>query len=370
MQSPQQFKQLLMVGGVNKYYQIARCYRDEGAKPDRQPEFTQLDIELTFTSEHKIQNMIEELLRQSWPTDQVPAEPFPKLSYSESMSRFGSDKPDMRIPNEIQSIAFHENRFIKAIVFKKSQLAKELSKSASKSIEKDVKKLFESLVVSYFEVENVDIKTGVKKLLPMENVQIQANPGDFGFLVLGANEQDVELCVGKLRTLMIEKYLNVDPKQLAFLWVVDFPMFLPREDGEEGLEAAHHPFTRPKDEHIHLLKTHPEQMLAQHYDLVLNGQEIGGGSMRIHEPDMQKYILENVLKEDTSELKHMLEALSFGCPPHGGIALGLDRLVGIVCQAKSIRDVIAFPKTTGGKDLMSEAPTKITDQEKDYYHLK
>ena len=151
--------------------------------------------------------------------------------------------------------------------------------------------------------------------------------------------------------------------------MVDFPLFLPNEDTGR-LESAHHPFTRPHDDDIPLLETKPELVRAQHYDLVLNGQEIGGGSIRIHEAAMQKYILEDILKEDTSQLQHMLDALSFGCPPHGGIALGLDRLMMIMCQAQSIRDVIAFPKTTGGKDLMSGSPTQVTDEDKSYYHLK
>ena len=360
-----------MVGGLERYYQIAKCYRDESTRPDRQPEFTQVDIELAFTSGQQIQNLVEELLRQSWPLDSIPKSPFSTLTYDTCMRKYGSDKPDLRITNEIQDVAFHEGQFIKALVFQKDQLFKNLSKSATKSLQKETKKQFEFIITSYFEMNSDgDIKSSVKKLLPQTDLNLNANSCDFGFLAIGSKESEVQQSLGKIRTLLIQQYLKINEDQLKFLWVVDFPMFLPREDGLEGLEAAHHPFTRPNEEDIQLLKTSPDQMRAQHYDLVLNGYEIGGGSMRIHEPELQKYILEDILNEDASKLNHMLEALSFGCPPHGGIALGLDRLVGILCKANSIRDVIAFPKTTDGKDLMSEAPANISLKDKQYYHLK
>ena len=349
VQSPQQFKQLLMVGGLEKYYQIARCYRDEGARPDRQPEFTQLDIELSYTNAEKIQSLIEELLRISWPGENIiPKEPFPRLTYAECMSKYGSDKPDLRYSNQIQDVAFHEEKFIKAIAFSQEHFSNQMSRSAAKSMEKELRALYPSVITSFFEIEsnttNGDkIKTNAKKFLPKTcNLNVsEKKQGDIGFFAIGDKESDVQKALGKLRTLVIQRYSFIDQNQLEFLWVVDFPMFLSREDGQEGLEAAHHPFTRPKEKDIHLMKSNPEQVLAQHYDLVLNGHEIGGGSMRIHEPELQKYILENILNEDTSELKHMLEALSFGCPPHGGIALGLDRLIGIICRTNSIRDVIA-----------------------------
>ena len=216
---------------------------------------------------------------------------------------------------------------------------------------------------------NGNIQTSTKHLFSEKTLsKIRCCDFDLAFIAMGDNELDVQEMLGKLRTLIIDLYMDLPPDLLKFLWVIDFPLFLSSE--ENTLESAHHPFTRPLDEDLHLIKTNPEAVRGQHYDLVLNGQEIGGGSMRIHESELQKYILEDILKVDTSDLTHMLEALTFGCPPHGGIALGLDRLVAIICKAKSIRDVIAFPKTSNGKDLMSGSPAAISDQDKSYYHLK
>ena len=254
---------------TSRYYQVARCYRDEGSRPDRQPEFTQLDIELSFTDSQKIQSLVEELLIQSWPT-KITKTPFLRLTYHEAMKKYGSDKPDLRISNDIQNVAFYEEKFIKALVFEKSQLSKNLSKSAAKSIEKDIKKQFESTIISFFEVDNnCEIKTNANRLLPrQDSLNLKVNSGDFGFLALGPEEIKVQQSLGKIRSLLIENnYLTVNSDQLEFLWVIDFPMFLPKENGQDGLEAAHHPFTRPNDEDIHLLKIHPEQIRAQHYDL-------------------------------------------------------------------------------------------------------
>lgn len=363
VQSPQQFKQLLMVGGVGKYFQIARCYRDEGSRPDRQPEFTQIDIEMAFTDAQKVQDMTEALVKDVWP-DQLSEEAFPRLTYNEIMSKYGSDKPDLRIDNEIQHLGFHEGRFAKAMWFRNDQFGSQLSKSALKKLEKDFKGDSDLIVIGH--QKNSELKQNVIKLLPPTT---KLNPDDVGFIVLGPQESKVLDCLGKIRSYFCQNLLTLDPKSLKFLWVVDFPMFLPNEETGQ-LEAAHHPFTRPRDEDIDLLEKRPDLVRAQHYDLVLNGQEIAGGSMRIHEPKLQKYILENILREDTADLSHMLEALKYGCPPHGGIALGLDRLMMIICGAKSIRDVIAFPKTSTGKDIMSGAPASVSAEEKSYYHLQ
>lgn len=364
VQSPQQFKQLLMAGGLGKYFQIARCYRDEGSRPDRQPEFTQVDIELAFSNCERIQTLIEELLRSCWPDSRaIPSEPFPRLTYQDCMEKYGTDKPDLRFDNQIQ----HVSPSIMALGFEKSQFAEEISKSSGRAIEKLVKNQFPGVIVSYFEktIENTVI-CSASKFLPAD----ARLSGDLGVITVSEDKNASLSALGKVRQIMSENYLVTKENDLKFCWVVDFPLFLPKENGQSGLQSAHHPFTRPHDEDIDLLETEPEKIRGQHYDLVLNGQEIGGGSIRIHESHVQKLVLEEILKEDTTELDHMIEALNSGCPPHGGIALGLDRLVAIICKARSIRDVIAFPKTTGGKDLMSGSPAEIKKEDKDFYHIK
>jgi len=372
VQSPQQFKQLLMIGSIDKYFQIARCYRDEGSRPDRQPEFTQVDIELSFTDSKRVRDLTESLVKTSWPSS-LPSDPFETMTYQEAMSKYGSDKPDLRFDNQIVDICYHseENQrySVKAIWFKNEQLEKgKLSKNVLNKFAKELRTENDGLRVIAHEIKEEAIENNLKKFISAQ-ADLGGDIGDLGFIVIGNKERQVQEFLGKIRANFSEKFLNLNPETLKFLWIVDFPLFLVNEESGQ-LESAHHPFTRPNDEDLHLLKTHPEQVRAQHYDLVLNGQEIGGGSIRIHETELQKYILEDILKEDTTELQHMLDALSVGCPPHGGIALGLDRLMMIICKAKSIRDVIAFPKTAGGKDLMSGSPTTVKKEEKEYYHLK
>lgn len=311
--------------------------------------------------------MIETLLKEVWPSSTCldhPA-PFPKLAYQECMAKYGSDKPDLRITNEIQDL--QDN--IKMMAFKNDEIQK-MSKTAARKLVKEYASESENcqLVLCTKDI-NGNIQTSAKHLFSEKTLsKIRCCDFDLAFIAMGDNELDVQEMLGKLRTLIIDLYMDLPPDLLKFLWVIDFPLFLSSE--ENTLESAHHPFTRPLDEDLHMIKTNPEAVRGQHYDLVLNGQEIGGGSMRIHESELQKYILEDILKVDTTDLTHMLEALTFGCPPHGGIALGLDRLVAIICKAKSIRDVIAFPKTSNGKDLMSGSPAAISDQDKSYYHLK
>lgn len=363
VQSPQQFKQLLMVGGVGKYFQVARCYRDEGSRPDRQPEFTQIDIELSFTDACKVQDLTEALIKSSWPNT-LPSKPFPKLTYKEAMEKYGSDKPDLRIDNQIEDLGKYpaDGRFVKALWFRADQLKTEMSKSALKKFEKEMKKLHENLVIVAMDKDNL-----VTKVLP-DKYELKNTDDQVGFVVLGQKEIHVQECLGKIRSRFSDQFLTKRAEDLSFLWVVDFPLFL-RDEETQKLGSAHHPFTRPKEEDLHLMDTNPELVRGQHYDLVLNGYEIGGGSMRVHESDLQRKILEDILNEDASELNHMLEALTYGCPPHGGIALGLDRIMMIICNAQSIRDVIAFPKTSDGKDLMSGSPAIVQNDEKAYYHL-
>uniref|UniRef100_A0A674IYX6 Aminoacyl-transfer RNA synthetases class-II family profile domain-containing protein n=1 Tax=Terrapene triunguis TaxID=2587831 RepID=A0A674IYX6_9SAUR len=324
-QSPQQFKQLLMVGGLDRYFQVARCYRDEGSKPDRQPEFTQIDIEMSFVDQAGIQRLIEGLLQYSWPNERGPiTTPFPSMSYAEALAEYGTDKPDTRFG-------------IKII---------------------DVSDVFRSVEIGF--VQNaVNKPQGTVKAICIPQGAVSGV-----CLVLGNMRLETANLL-ESRGLVLR-----DPTAFHFLWVVDFPLFLHKEENPAELESAHHPFTAPHPSDTSLLYSEPAKVRSQHYDLVLNGSEIGGGSIRIHNAEQQRFVLETVLKEDPELLSHLLEALKCGAPPHGGIALGLDRLICLVAGAPSIRDVIAFPKSFKGRDLMSNAPDYITPEELEPYHIQ
>uniref|UniRef100_A0A8C5ET06 Aminoacyl-transfer RNA synthetases class-II family profile domain-containing protein n=1 Tax=Gouania willdenowi TaxID=441366 RepID=A0A8C5ET06_GOUWI len=306
-QSPQQFKQLLMVAGVDRYFQIARCYRDEGSKADRQPEFTQVDIEMSFVDQAAIMSLVEGLLKHSWPSENGSCQvPFPVMRYEEAMRDYGVDKPDTRFGMKLMELS----------------------------------EVFASTGSSFLE-------SALKQP--------------------GGSVQGVRVPSGAVNTSSL--VCEFSRLSFHFLWVVDFPLFLPKEEKPDELESAHHPFTAPLVEDTHLLYTQPDKVRGQHYDLVLNGSEIGGGSIRIHKASEQLHVLENILKEDTTLLSHLLEALDSGAPPHGGIALGVDRLVSILVGAQSIRDVIAFPKSFRGHDLMSRAPDYLSEEELNHYHI-
>ncbi|XP_077414524.1 aspartate--tRNA ligase, mitochondrial isoform X2 [Vanacampus margaritifer] len=391
-QSPQQFKQLLMVAGIDRYFQVARCYRDEGSKPDRQPEFTQVDIEMSFVDQAGIMTLVEGLLKYSWPAGKGPLPlPFQTLTYEEAMRDYGVDKPDTRFGMKLMDL---RDVFLSTdIGFFKSAVSKPESSVLSICVPsgaklftgKDLDKLKQSSKAHFNqEVSVVQVKADGTLKSPLKNLlsasatdavlrKTAAEPGDL--LLIAAGPYDVlRPMLGSLRlqcAQLLESHgLTVrDPLAFHFLWVVDFPLFLPKEDEPEQLESAHHPFTAPVPEDTQLLYTEPEKVRGQHYDLVLNGCEIGGGSIRIHKASEQLHILKNILKEDPTVLSHLLEALDSGAPPHGGIALGLDRLVSIMVGAFSIRDVIAFPKSFRGHDLMSGAPDFVSEEELKSYHI-
>ncbi|XP_021566979.1 aspartate--tRNA ligase, mitochondrial [Carlito syrichta] len=392
-QSPQQFKQLLMVGGLDRYFQVARCYRDEGSRPDRQPEFTQVDIEMSFVDQAGVQSLIEGLLQYSWPDDKDPLViPFPSMTFAEALATYGTDKPDTRFGMKIIDIsdAFRNTQIeflqgalskpqgtIKAICI--SEGAKYLKRKDIESIRKSAADNFNQEVLPIFLKTNRNWNSPVANLITEEQrlelirlMEVQEE--DVVLLTAGEHKKACSL-LGKLRLefadlLEARGVVLRNPALFSFLWVVDFPLFLSKEENPRELESAHHPFTAPHPSDIHLLYSEPEKARSQHYDLVLNGSEIGGGSIRIHDAELQHYILATLLQEDVKLLSHLLQALDYGAPPHGGIALGLDRLMCLVIGAPSIRDVIAFPKSFRGHDLMSSAPDSVPPQELKPYHIQ
>ncbi|XP_055682041.1 aspartate--tRNA ligase, mitochondrial isoform X1 [Lutzomyia longipalpis] len=393
VQSPQQFKQLLMAGAIDRYFQIARCYRDEATRSDRQPEFTQLDIELSFTDRDKVMELIEEVLKSSWPErENGPLEtPFRRMTYADVMSKFGSDKPDLRFDfpftdvteqvkiNETLQSTYHD--FVAyAIVLKSPNngFPTSLKNTVAKMI-KDLKetrlfvsKLKETSIEAWIEsnISNA-LSTVVTKALA-ESLSLEQ--GDLLFLAIGQQNRTQEL-MGRIRNVIIDslitrELLKKDGKGgLEFLWVTDFPLVTRNDDGK--LESTHHPFTAPHPEDVAALKEQKnlESIRSLAYDLVINGKEVGGGSIRIHDGDLQKFVLQTILDIDHKHLKHLIMALESGCPPHGGIALGIDRLMAIICDTETIRDVIAFPKGLHGKDHMSQAPVELSEEELNLYHI-
>ncbi|XP_025052533.1 aspartate--tRNA ligase, mitochondrial isoform X2 [Alligator sinensis] len=343
-QSPQQFKQLLMIGGLDRYFQVARCYRDEGSKPDRQPEFTQIDIEMSFVDQAGIQRLIEGLLQYSWPEEKSPITiPFPSMSYAEALAAYGTDKPDTRFGMKIvdvsdlfrnvdigliQNVLRNPQGTVKAICVPQGMRC--LQNKDLESLKETSKSRFNQEVLHLVLGPDGSLKPPMSKFLNREqqseliralNIQVD------DVVVLAAGEHK-EACsaLGNLRlksaTLLEATGLVLrDPTAFHFLWVVDFPLFLPKEEKPEELESAHHPFTAPHPSDTSLLYSEPTKVRSQHYDLVLNGSEIGGGSIRIHNAQQQRFVLEKVLKEDPELLSHLLEALACGAPPHGGIAL-------------------------------------------------
>ncbi|XP_064450373.1 aspartate--tRNA ligase, mitochondrial isoform X1 [Mirounga angustirostris] len=392
-QSPQQFKQLLMVGGVDRYFQVARCYRDEGSRPDRQPEFTQIDIEMSFVDQTGIRSLIEGLLQYSWPNDKDPlVVPFPSMTFVEALASYGTDKPDTRFGMKIVDISdmfrntevgFLQDALskpqgaVKAICI--SEGAKYLKRKDIESIRKFAADHFNQEVLPVFPKADRNWNTPVAQSILEEQRSglirlMEIQEADVVLLAAGEHEKACSV-LGKLRLecadlLEARGLVLRDPALFSFLWVVDFPLFLPKEENPGELESAHHPFTAPHPSDLQLLYTEPKKVRSQHYDLVLNGSEIGGGSIRIHDAELQRYILATLLKEDVKLLSHLLQALGFGAPPHGGIALGLDRLICLVTGAPSIRDVIAFPKSFRGHDLMSSAPDSLPPEELKPYHIQ
>ena len=393
-QSPQQFKQILMVSGIERYFQLARCYRDEDLRADRQPEFTQVDIEMSFIDREDIYALIEGLLKKVWKTAlniDIPT-PFKRISFEEALNRFGIDKPDTRFGMEL--VDFTEE--FRASTFKvfsgaiasggvvKALNARGLAGATQGQLETmtETAKGFGAKGLAYIKVENGEWKSPIVKFFTDAEkaaltTKLAVQEGD---LILFAADQWLNACeiLGKIRlycadVLKTQGKLTLDPKQFNFLWVIEFPL-LGFDREMNRWYSSHHPFTAPVADDIPLLKTDPKKVRGQHYDIVVNGVELGGGSIRIHQPDVQKTIFEELLQippdETQSRFGYMLEAFKYGAPPHGGIALGFDRLIAILCGASSIRDVIAFPKTAKGVCLMTDSPTLVTPRQLRDLHIE
>ncbi|HEY0775172.1 MAG TPA: aspartate--tRNA ligase [Nocardioidaceae bacterium] len=386
-QSPQLFKQLLMVGGMERYYQIARCYRDEDFRADRQPEFTQLDLEMSFVEQDDVIALAEEILKAVWATIGVEIQtPIERMTYEESMRRFGTDKPDLRMGLElVECTEFFQDTpfrvfqapYVGAVVMPggASQPRKQLDAWQEWAKQRGARGLAYVLVGEDGELggpvaKNIsdEEKAGIAK-------HVGANPGDAIFFAAGPGKASRAL-LGAARLEIGRRVGLIDESAWKFLWVVDAPLFEPADEataagdvavGSGAWTAVHHAFTSPKPESIDTFDTDPGEALAYAYDIVCNGNEIGGGSIRIHREDVQKRVFEvmGISEEEADEkFGFLLEAFKFGAPPHGGIAFGWDRIVALLAGTDSIRDVIAFPKTGAGYDPLTAAPAPITPQQR------
>ncbi len=389
-QSPQQLKQLLMVAGIDRYFQIARCLRDEDLRGDRQPEFTQLDLEMSFVERDEVLDMVEGLftamVRDVLPEKRLLASPWPRLTHAESIERYGNDKPDLRFGLELYPLS----DLFAASDFRVFQMALEnggvikciVAPGCAEYTRKEVDALTEfsktqgakGLATLALTAEGVK-GTAQKFIKPEEVAAIQertgAKTGDLVLFVADSKEV-AHKTLSALRLYFRDKLNLADPNLLAFGWVLDFPMFEWNEEDKKW-DAAHHPFTMPKLEDLPKFETDPSQILSDAYDMVLNGYETASGSIRIHRSDIQHKVFELLgLKDDEIQSKfgHMIEAFEFGAPPHGGMAPGIDRLVMIFANEPNIREVIAFPKNQAGRDVMADAPSPASEKQLRELHIR
>ncbi|MCD1258262.1 aspartate--tRNA ligase [Paenibacillus athensensis] len=380
-QSPQIFKQLLMVSGLERYYQIARCFRDEDLRADRQPEFTQVDIETSFLSQDELLTLMEELvakLMKETAGADIPR-PFQRLSYADAMGKYGSDKPDLRFGLElveVSDIVASSGVQVFANVIKNGGQVKALNaKGCGTWSRKEIDDLgpfaarYGAKGLAWIQVKDGEFKGPIVKFFSEAEIaalteRLDAQEGDL--LLFSADKKKVVADVlGNLRLKIGRDLGLIDESQFKFAWVVDFPL-LSYDEEEKRYVAEHHPFTRPKEEDVHLFDTDPGQIRAQAYDLVLNGYEVGGGSMRIYKREVQEKMFKALgfsKEEAVDKFGFLLEAFEYGTPPHGGIAFGFDRLVMLIAGRTNLRETIAFPKTASATDLLTDAPGTVDDKQ-------
>ncbi|KAI5803733.1 tRNA synthetases class II-domain-containing protein [Geopyxis carbonaria] len=400
-QSPQQYKQMLMASGVARYYQLARCFRDEDGRADRQPEFTQLDLEMGFARGADVMALVERLVRTVFNDAagaRLPDAPFARKTWLECMRKFGSDKPDLRFGDFLQ---IHRITYRRAGRDKPTTTEGFVLRPKAGADPAAVAALLAGFLAEHAESGSDAVKAYIADESAAHGVpalDLTAADIDAVHEALGATLGDIVVLkprrgpyvggstrLGQLRTALISRAVVAElihtppPTRFTFLWVTDFPLFTPSvasepgQAGTAGLQSTHHPFTAPHPDDLHLLSTSPAAVRAEHYDLVVNGVELGGGSRRIHDPALQRYVLESVLRVPPArvrEFEHLLAALGSGCPPHAGLALGFDRMIALLAGTESVRDVIAFPKNSKGADPAVGSPSVVGDEALGEYGLK
>ncbi len=389
-QSPQLYKQILMISGFDRYFQIARCFRDEDLRADRQPEFSQIDLEMSFVDEEDIMEINEKYVKSLFlEILNIKIEtPFKRLSYKEAMEKFGSDKPDLRF--NLQLICLNDvvsnsslNVFKEALKESGAVYAINLKDHADKISRKEIDKLtdlvktYKAKGLFFSKILKDSPSSNFEKFLTKNEIELiyektKAKENDIIFIVADKDTKTSLLSLGALRTHLGAKFNLYDPEEFSFLWVINFPLFEYSEE-EKRYVSKHHPFTAIVDEDLHLLQKNPEECRAKAYDLILNGCEVGGGSIRIHDENIQNEIFKT-LKMEQEEIEEkfgfLLEALKYGTPIHGGMAYGLDRLVMLMLKKSSIRDVIAFPKLQNASEIMSNAPNSVSKKQLEELNIK
>ncbi|MDX9870984.1 MAG: aspartate--tRNA ligase [Clostridia bacterium] len=387
-QSPQLFKQLLMVAGMDKYFQIARCFRDEDLRADRQPEFTQLDVEMSFVERDDILTLMEGMMAHVFKTalNKEIKTPLPRLSYAEALARFGVDKPDLRFGMELVDIGAEiqnsEFKVFTQVLASGGQVKAINAKTCAHYSRKDLDDLtkfagiYGAKGLAYFILTEEGVKSPITKFFSEEQIQaiVQKLDGKTGDLLLFVADKPavVAASLGHLRLELGRRLNLIDPEELNFLWVVDFPL-LEYDEEEKRWAAMHHPFTSPREEDIPYMDSDPGRVKAVAYDMVLNGVEVGGGSIRIHRRRLQEKMFQTLgfsSSEAQEKFGFLLDAFEYGVPPHGGIAFGIDRLVMLMANRNTIRDVIAFPKTQSAMDLMCQAPSPVAERQLQELHIR
>lgn len=388
-QSPQISKQLLMVAGIDRYYQITKCFRDEDLRANRQPEFTQVDIEMSFVDEEDIislnEKMIQKLFKDIKNIDITL--PLKRMSFKEAMERFGSDKPDLRFGFELKNLSdIVENSEFKAFsenvknggqvrAINVDGYADQFSRKQVSKLE-DFVKTYGAKGLAWIKITDEGITSPISKFLSEDELnniieRVEGKAGDL-ILIVADKTQVVYTALGNLRVELAKRLDIIDKDRYELLWVTEFPLFEYDEDTDRYV-AKHHPFTHPVDEDIELLETHPEQVRAKAYDIVINGDEIGGGSIRINDSELQEKMFKALgftVEQAWDQFGFLLESFKYGAPPHGGIAYGLDRLIMILTDSDNIRDVIAFPKTQNATCLLTQAPTEVTNKQLEEIHIQ